>query len=315
MAFVATQLATEAAYLVHYGARQQTRSDHFRAVLRHLGFRKWEPLDAAWLEPWLVEQALEHDSDRALLAMTCLKLHQARIVRPAIGTLERLVGGISDLATQETYRRLAPLLTDKVRQQLDALLLPEAGRNTTRHRWLVQPATVNNPAAITTALDKLRYLDGLGVANWDVSSLHPNRQKRLALLARSRSNRNLERLPVAKRYPVLVAFVRESYLTLTDEVLSMFDAFWEQGLAKARRAHDQYQQHVVAAKDTALRTLAQAVAIVLDEDQTPAGQVRPSIYAQVPREDLVLAWEAVQTMLYPTRHSHLSFLGSSQKTE
>ncbi len=65
---------------------------------------------------------------------------------------------------------------------------------------------------------------------------------------------------------------------------------------------------MVAAKDTALRTLAQAVAIVLNEDQTPPGQVRPSIYAQVPREDLMLAWEAVQTMLYPTRHSHLSFL-------
>lgn len=57
-----------------------------------------------------------------------------------------------------------------------------------------------------------------------------------------------------------------------------------------------------------MRTLAQAVEIVLDEDQTPAGQVRPRIYDQVPREDLVLAWEAVQTMLYPTRHSHLSFL-------
>ena len=75
VAFVATQLATEATHLVHYGARQQTRSDHFLAVLRHLGFRKWEPLDATWLEPWLVERALEHDGNRVLLAMTCLKLH------------------------------------------------------------------------------------------------------------------------------------------------------------------------------------------------------------------------------------------------
>jgi len=28
-------------------------------------------------------------------------------------------------------------------------------------------------------------------------------------------------LPAAKHYPVLVAFLRESYLTLTDEVLNM----------------------------------------------------------------------------------------------
>ena len=99
VAFVATQLATEVTHLADYGTRQQTRSDHFGAVLRHLGFRKWEPLDAAWLEPWLVERALEHDGDRVLLAMTCQKLHQTGIARPAIGTLERLVGGISDLAT------------------------------------------------------------------------------------------------------------------------------------------------------------------------------------------------------------------------
>ncbi|OON68735.1 hypothetical protein B0919_11130 [Hymenobacter sp. CRA2] len=40
-------------------------------------------------------------------------------------------------------------------------------------------------------MDKLRYLDSLGVASWNVSGLHPNRQKHLALLARSRSNREL----------------------------------------------------------------------------------------------------------------------------
>lgn len=306
--FVAAQLQEDSPGLSTYGTRQQTRSEHFLAVLKHLGFRKWEPLDLAWLEPWLVERALEHDDERVLLAMTCLRLQQEKIVRPAIGTLERLVGSMSELAYQETYRRLAPLLGEDVCRQLDELLLPDEALRITRHRWLVQTASAGNPAAITTALDKLRYLNELGVPEWDVRSLHPNRQKRLALLARNRSNRHLERLPAAKRYPLLVAFLRESYLTLTDEVLSMFDAYWEHSLAKARRAHDQYQQQITAAKDTALRTLAQAVEIMLDEDQTPAGQVRPRVFARIPREQLVLAWEAVQTMLYPTRHSHLTFL-------
>ena len=173
--FVATQLATKVPHLLDYGARQQTHSYHFLAVLWHLGFCKWEPLDANWLEPWLVERVLEHDGDRVLPAMTCLKLHQAHVVLPAIDMLERLVGGISDLATQETCRRLAPLLTDEIRQQLDALL-PEAGRQLTRHRWLEQPTTVSNPAAIVTALDRLWYLNGLGVASWDVSGLHSDRQ-------------------------------------------------------------------------------------------------------------------------------------------
>ena len=306
--FVASQVRVEPLRLGEYGHRQQTRSDHLTAVLRHLGFRKWEPLDITWLEPWLLERALEHDGERLLLAMTVQKLQQERIVRPAVMTLERLVGGMSELAYQETYQRLSTLLTDEVRSQLDGLLQPDSTLRITRHRWLMQVASVSNPAAIQTALDKLRYLDELGVPAWDVSRLHPNRQKRLTLIARNRSNRHLERLPTHKRYAVLVAFLRESLLTLTDEVLSMFDAYWEHSLAKARREHDLYQQEVASAKDTALQTLGQAVGIILDEEQIPPDQVRMVVYTQIPRADLLLTWEAVQALLFPTRHSHLTFL-------
>ena len=85
--FVAQQQRVEPEHLNEYGARQPTRSEHFTAVLKHLRFRKWEPLDVAWLEPWLLERALEHDGERVLLEMTCLKLRQACIIRPAINTL------------------------------------------------------------------------------------------------------------------------------------------------------------------------------------------------------------------------------------
>lgn len=103
LSFVAGQQRVEPDHLKEYGARQPTRSEHFTAILKHLGFRKWEPLDVAWLEPWLLERALEHDGERVLLEMTCLKLRQACGIRPAIGTLERLVGGMNELAYQETY--------------------------------------------------------------------------------------------------------------------------------------------------------------------------------------------------------------------
>ena len=306
--FVANQLGKPSDLLARYVERLATRTDHLSSVLRHLSFRKWEPLDSVWLEPWLVERALEHDGERQLLTMSCLKLSQEKILRPAINTLERLVGSMSELAHQETFQRLSTLLTSQICHQLDTLLIPDPDLKITRHRWLIQPATVNNPAAILGTLAKLTYLHTLGVATWDVSSLHPNRQKRLNLLARTRSNRHLERLLPHKRYAVLVAFLKESLLTLTDEVLSMFDAYWEHSYAKVRRDYEQYQQRVASAKDNALQTLGQAVGIILDDDTTPNVQVRETIYAQVPRSELMLAWEAVQALLYPTRHSHLTFL-------
>lgn len=305
--FVARQIRIEPGLLLDYGRRQQTRSEHLIAVLRHLGYRRWEPMDMTWLEPWLLERALEHDGERLLLTMTVQKLRQEQIMRPSINTLERLVGSLSELAYQETYNRLNAVLTPEVCTQLDQLLAMDEPLRITRHRWLLQAATSNSPAAIRATLDKLRYLGELGVANWDVI-LHPNRQKRLAMIARHRSNRHLERLPAQKRYAILLAFLRESLLTLTDDVLSMFDAYWEHSLAKVRREHDNYQKQVATAKDTALQTLGKAVGILLDDECTPADQVRTIVYEHIPRADLLLAWEAVQSLLYPTRHSHLTFL-------
>jgi hypothetical protein len=72
--------------------------------------------------------------------------------------------------------------------------------------------------------------------------------------------------------------------------------------------YEQYQQEVTAAKDTALQTLGGAVKVVLDEAGTPADQVRPAIYQTIPRDKLLLAWQAVEALLHPTRHSKLSFL-------
>lgn len=209
-------------------------------VAKHLGFRRWEPLDVTWLEPWLLERALEHDGERVLLAMSVQKLHQQQVVRPPIAVLERLVSSINELAHLETYRRLSPLLTDELKTRLDGLLVLEKDMTVTRHRWLVQVATGSNPAAIRSVLDKLKYLGDFGVPTWRDDLMSANRQKRLTMIARHRSNRHLERLPVHKRYPILVAFLRERLLTLTDEVLSMFDAFWEYNLAKARKEYEAY---------------------------------------------------------------------------
>lgn len=306
--FVAQQMNIEPIRLTEYGFRQQTRSDHFKAVLQHLAFRKWEPLELVWLEPWLLERTLEHDNERLLLAMTVQKLRQERLVRPAITTLERLVGSMSELAHLETYHRLSYLLTDGLKKKLDELLVPDKILTITRHRWLLQPATVSNPAAIRTTLDKLKYLKELGVATWNLDSLAANRQKRLMLIARHRSNRHLERLPAHKRYPVLIAFLRESLLQLTDEALDMFDAFWEHSLAKSRREYIGYQQQMATAKDTALQMLERAVRIVLDKDKTPPNQVRNTIYQTIPRSNLMLACQAVEALLGTTQHSNLSFL-------
>lgn len=195
--------------------RPNTRTNHLLAILTHLAYRRWEPLDATWLEPWLLERALEHDDERLLLALTCQKLRQQKILRPAITTLERLIGSMNELAHQETFRRVQFLLTDQLMEQLNQLLRVDSTLQVSRHRWLIQPPVSNNPTAINTTIDKLKYLHEVGVVRWNLTHLPLNRRKRLTLIARNRSNRHLERLPDYKRYPILLVFLRESWYTLT----------------------------------------------------------------------------------------------------
>lgn len=210
--FVAAQLPVEAGVFVTYGLREATVYEHFQQVLVYLGWRRWQPLlDTPVLETWLLERALEHDNERVLLELACQRLRQ-QLVRPSVVELERLIGSLVERAHTETYRRLAPVLTPAVETQLDALLLVEDPERRTRHGWLLQPPTRSTPATIRATLDKLRFLRALGAGEWNLAALHPNRQKRLAGLARHRSNQALQRLTPAKRYPLLLAFGRDILL-------------------------------------------------------------------------------------------------------
>ncbi|QKG55133.1 hypothetical protein [Hymenobacter sp. BRD67] len=222
--------------------------------------------------------------------------------------LERLIGSLVEQAHAETYRRLASVLTPAVEGQLDALLRVDEAVGRTRHSWLLQPPTRSTAATIRATLDKRRFLQELGADVWDLTALHPNRQKRLASLARHRSNQALQRLSSPKRYPLLLAFGREMLLDLTDLVLEMADEYWETALARARWEMEEYQRATARAKDQVLATLGHAVGLLLDEEHVPLEQVRQQVYARVPKVELQQALTTAQALTQPAKRSYLDFL-------
>ena len=107
--FVSEQLPQNIpiASLSDYGKREQTETEHLGKILDHLNFRKWQPLfDVQVVEKWLVEIGMVHDRERNLLDLLCQKLYSEKILRPSIGTLEEIVGGIQETLEKETYARL-----------------------------------------------------------------------------------------------------------------------------------------------------------------------------------------------------------------
>ena len=124
--FVAQQLygeQTEIISLSEYTNWASLRTRHLQEILKYLQYRRWEPImDEPAIEKWLLERGMEHDNERWLLDKLCQKLHYDKILRPAIGTLERIVGSIGELLNEETYQRLIFLLTPDLQEKLDKIL-------------------------------------------------------------------------------------------------------------------------------------------------------------------------------------------------
>jgi len=102
-------------------------------------------MDEFWLTPWLLNKGMEHENEPILLQQVCLKLGQERILRPSIGTLERIVGSLDEQLHQETYRRFSPLLTEDMKTRLTQIVELDGIRGITLHRWLCQVPTSNTP--------------------------------------------------------------------------------------------------------------------------------------------------------------------------
>ncbi len=224
---LAYQLETDEEVLSRYSDREQTRSDHLRQIMAYLGFRRATPIDLMELETWLADRALEHDDSEFLLRTGLDRLRWDCIVRPGLSSLERIVSTARQQARVTTFELMSPLLTKENKVFLDGLLdAPESGYLTQLGRFQNLPNEAN-AAQINDALAKIRLLQQTGVAEWDVSSINPNRLKMLASRGFRASNQSLQRTAPLERYPILIAFLRQVMYDLTDTVIDLVcDYLW-----------------------------------------------------------------------------------------
>jgi Domain of unknown function (DUF4158) len=173
----------------------------------HLGFRKATEKELQELGTWLVARALEHDRPLLLLELVCERLRGARLLRPDLQTLERLVVRARQDARRETYRLLSPLLTDERKAMLDALLVADGETGRTPLAWLRQEAISSKPRSILETVEKLRHLRTARVADISLDAINPNRRKFLAQLGRTSTAQAIARMSEDRRYPILLAFL------------------------------------------------------------------------------------------------------------
>ena len=294
--------------VAEYGNRQATRSTHLQQILKYLNYRRWQPIvDEPIIEKWLIERGMEHDNERWLLEKLCQKLHREKILRPAIGTLERVIGGIGERLYEETYQRLTFLWTDEMCQKLDKILEFDEEQKQSVHRWLCQSPNSNSARSINQTLDKITFLKDFKVDSWDLSVIPANRKKRLANTVRQNTNTYLQRMSPQKRYPLLICFLYETLLDTTDIVLLMYGEFWQQALNEARKALEEYQKGIVKTQGFAVLTLVKTAQMVVDE-RIDSPNLRNIIYEHLTKEDLNAALNFFLKNIDHDAHSLQSFL-------
>jgi len=318
--YVAQQVEAAPECLGQYAQRAQTRTDHLREIQAYLGYRDATAADLERLEAWLVERALEHDKPTLLFQMASERLHAERIVRPGITSLERLVVTAREQAQAATFRRIGSLLTDVQMAALDhLLLLPDtglpafggpgwAGRSAlTPLAWLRQGAVANTPAAILTNIAKLTYLEQFGVAGWDLGALTPNRRKFLAQVGKQSTNQALQRASAERRYPILVAFLREALDEVTDQTVDLFDRCFAHAYTRAGHDLEEFRRTAARATNAKVVHFDTRARAVLDPT-IPDAEVRRHILRQIPAEHLRAELDETQRLMRPLDDDYFDFL-------
>jgi Domain of unknown function (DUF4158) len=165
-----------------YGEREQTRTDHLRLVLRYCGWQTAGMLEFKELEEFLLARGMEHDAPSLLFRLACEHLRSSKVVRPGVVTLLERVAAARAAAQRETYDRLAHLLSETRRVELDGVLVTDPEIGTSRLRWLNTGPTEASAAAVKTEVRKLLFLRGLAAHTLDLCVLPAERRRFLAAI-------------------------------------------------------------------------------------------------------------------------------------
>jgi TnpA family transposase len=300
MKLLTHQLGLAPAVIDAYGAREQTRSDHRAQIMEHLGYRRAAATDLTALEAWLIERALEHDQPTFLLHTAAERLHGNRILRPGLTSLERMVATARQRAREVTFERMSQLLTPQGKSVLDALLEPDENSPRTTLSWLQRMPNDHTATQILATLEKIRFLQNAGTPNWDLTAINPNRLKFLANIGARATNQQLQRVTEMRRYPVLLAFLKQSLFTLTDVVLDLFDACLWQRHSEAKKELDELRLRAARSTNEKLRTYSEVVKILID-GEVPDPAVRAKVFARFQRQHLQQVVAETETLIRPAQ--------------
>jgi len=231
------------------------------------------------------------------------------LVRPGIVKILERVAAARERAREETWARVAPLLTPQRQAELDELLAVDPVLGSTRLSWLGTGPVAATPAAVKGELEKLAYLRGLDADTLDLAVLPAERRRFLAGVGRRLTPQHLARREPARRYPILLTLIAQSAVDVLDESLLLFDQALSGRESAARARLTEVLAERARGGENRQALLDDILRIVLDPE-TGDDQVGARLRGDIGHERMRAAWEARRERL-PRDHGHLAMMDAS----
>lgn len=297
--YVSLQLGLKQDLLHKYSNRQATIAEHQHQIRKYFCLSKLDSSNLSRLEQFIFEQACGLEQTHALFSLVKDFLRNNFILEPVESTLKRLVKEQGQKARNYIFDKLYHSLSKPNKEALDGLLII----NTTPYSKLYYLKQVPSRASATAIAQIAKKLDKIkltGVLQIDISWLNNNLQRWMNRYVRQATASQLRKLTAKKRYAMLVCFLRQHYLDMTDNLVKTYDKVMSQ---------------VYNRTQASLATFQTLVDAILD-DSIEDSMLRATIFKQIQKNELstqrdqVKSWlsgkyKDVFTLLVNTRFSYL----------
>ncbi|MGX1500808.1 TnpA family transposase [Labrenzia sp. MBR-25] len=247
--FVAEQLEIPASVLAYYAVREQTMTDHARELATALGLRPAARTDITFMIDAAAKAACSTDKGVDIAAGITSALREAKILLPAISTIERTgIAGRARARKQAAHALLSGLSPEHL-EALDALLIDETGTGTIPLIWLKAIPTAAKPDHVRGILERLRAIREVNISAKLSTAVHPDRYHQFVQEARISPAYMIERYTVSRRRATLVALLIDLEERLTDAAIEMADKLV--GGMFSRAQNKQTRRYAGTARDVA----------------------------------------------------------------
>jgi hypothetical protein len=218
--FIGAQLGITSEALLAYAARRQTRQQHLEALRAIYGYKMFTGRGARDLEVWLASVAEAAVSNEDLARRFVTECRRTKTVLPGVSVVERLCADALVATERKIEAHISERFDGTMRIKLDAMLSETVEGGISRFIWLRQFEVGKNSADMNRLLDRLEFLQGLGLTPAVLQGIPPHRVTRLRRQGERYFSADLRDVSDDRRLAVLATCAVEWQAAIADAAVN-----------------------------------------------------------------------------------------------